>query len=91
MAFISDIMAPGGGILLLPFVRIVISILLVCTLTTFVVGVARIHMAILSFLSAGLLFSLHMFETAYNNIKSKSDNIKVVSNSSNNTRSEKTD
>jgi hypothetical protein len=73
MSFISDVMAPGGGVLLLPFVRVVIAMLLVCTIATFVAGVARIHMAILSFLSAGLLFSLHMFENAYNNLKQRSE------------------
>ena len=73
MSFISDIMAPGGGVLLLPFVRVVITLLLVCCIATFIAGVARIHMAILSFLSAGLLVSLHMFETAYNNIKNRSE------------------
>jgi hypothetical protein len=73
MSFISDVMAPGGGVLLLPFVRVVIAMLLVCTIATFLAGVARIHMAILSFLSAGLLFSLHMFENAYNNLKQRSE------------------
>ena len=69
MSFVSDIMAPGGGILLLPFIRAVVGLLLVCTTATFIAGVARVHMAILSFLSAGLLFSLQMFETAYNRVK----------------------
>eukprot|EP00541_Cyclophora_tenuis_P005368 CAMPEP_0116551972 /NCGR_PEP_ID=MMETSP0397-20121206/6239_1 /TAXON_ID=216820 /ORGANISM="Cyclophora tenuis, Strain ECT3854" /LENGTH=92 /DNA_ID=CAMNT_0004076893 /DNA_START=41 /DNA_END=319 /DNA_ORIENTATION=+ len=69
MSFASDIMAPGGGVLLLPFIRVVVGLLLFCTVATFIAGVARVHMAILSFLSAGLLFSLQMFETAYNNIK----------------------
>ena len=79
MSFIADIMAPGGGVLLLPFVRVVITLMLVCTITTFIAGVARIHMAILSFLSAGLLVSLHMFETAYNNIKNRSESSSTTS------------
>jgi len=61
---------PGGGIMLLPFVRLVIGCLLVLTLAGFFAGVARIHMAILSFLSAGLLFSLSMFESEFKKVKS---------------------
>jgi hypothetical protein len=61
----SQILQPGGGVLLLPFVKIVVGLLLLTTLTVFAAGVARIHMAILSFLSAGLLFSLSMFEVEY--------------------------
>jgi len=52
----------------LQFVKIVVSLLLLTTLTIFVAGVARIHMAILSFLSAGLLFSLSMFESEYKKV-----------------------
>jgi hypothetical protein len=81
MAFISDVMAPGGGILLIPFVRVVISLLLVCTISIFIAGVARIHMAILSFLSSGLLFSLWMFETAYNNMKNRNEGNSASSSS----------
>jgi hypothetical protein len=58
-------MQPGGGLLLIPFVRAIIAILLVLTMAGFCVGVARIHMIILSFLSAGLLFSISMFEREY--------------------------
>eukprot|EP00980_Cylindrotheca_fusiformis_P017893 scaffold5682_cov140-Cylindrotheca_fusiformis.AAC.4 len=64
-------MEPGGGLLLIPFVRIIIGTLLVLTLSGFVAGFARIHMAILSFLSAGLLFSISMFETEYNKVKQR--------------------
>lgn len=39
--------------MLLPFVRLVIGFLLLLTSVAAVVGVARIHMVILSFLSAG--------------------------------------
>ena len=39
--------------MLLPFVRLVIVFLLLLTLTAAIVGVARIHMIILSLLSAG--------------------------------------
>eukprot|EP00545_Synedropsis_sp_CCMP1620_P004548 CAMPEP_0119013626 /NCGR_PEP_ID=MMETSP1176-20130426/8631_1 /TAXON_ID=265551 /ORGANISM="Synedropsis recta cf, Strain CCMP1620" /LENGTH=93 /DNA_ID=CAMNT_0006966729 /DNA_START=18 /DNA_END=299 /DNA_ORIENTATION=+ len=73
MTFVSDVMAPGGGILLLPFVRIVITLLLICTVAIFIAGVARIHMAILAFLSSGLLFSLWMFESAVNNMKNNNN------------------
>ena len=64
-SFVSQIMQPGGGLLLIPFVRVIIGTLLVLTLAGFCVGIARIHMAVLSFLSAGLLFSISMFESEY--------------------------
>ena len=64
-SFVSQIMQPGGGLLLIPFVRLIIGTLLVLTLAGFLAGVARIHMAVLSFLSAGLLFSISMFESEY--------------------------
>lgn len=71
-SFVSQVMQPGGGVMLLPFVRVVIALLLVLTLSAFLAGVARIHMAILSFLGAGLLFSLSMFESEFKRVQSKS-------------------
>lgn len=85
MTFIADVMAPGGGVLLLPFVRVVISILLVCCVGTFIAGVARIHMAILSFLSGGLLVSLHMFEKAFNNLQNKNNQAPPAADNTNKT------
>lgn len=64
-SFAQQIMEPGGGLLLIPFVRAIIAILLVLTGSGFLAGIARIHMAVLSFLSAGLLFSISMFEREY--------------------------
>jgi hypothetical protein len=72
-SFMAQVMQPGGGVMLLPFVRGVIGLLLVLTLIGFSVGVARIHMAILSFLSAGLLVSLSMFESEYKKVNSYSN------------------
>lgn len=70
------------------------SLLLLTTLTIFVAGVARIHMAILSFLSAGLLFSLSMFESEYKRAMAQREG-EVVDNSeptsSANGKAEKTD
>lgn len=71
-SFVSQVMQPGGGVMLLPFVRIVIALLLVLTLAGFLAGIARIHMAILSFLGAGLLFSLSMFESEFKRVQSQS-------------------
>jgi hypothetical protein len=65
MSFIAQIMQPGGGIILLPFVRLVIAILLVLTVAAAVVGLARIHMIILAVLSSGLLVSLSFFESEF--------------------------
>lgn len=67
-SFVSSFLEPGGGIRLLPFVRVVIGILLLLTLAGAFFDVARIHMIILSFLSAGLLFSLSFFESEYNKV-----------------------
>lgn len=58
-------MQPGGGIMLLPFVRFVIGLLLVLTVIAALCDVARIHMVILSFLSGGLLVSLSFFESEF--------------------------
>jgi hypothetical protein len=71
-SFMSQVMQPGGGVMLLPFVRGVIGLLLVLTLAGFASGVARIHMAILAFLSAGLLVSLSMFESEFKRLNSYS-------------------
>jgi ER protein Pkr1 len=61
----AEIMQPGGGVILIPFVRVVIALLLVLTIMGFLAGVARIHMVVLAFLSSGLLFSLSMFEKEF--------------------------
>jgi hypothetical protein len=61
----TEIMQPGGGVILIPFVRIIIALLLVLTIMGIVANVARIHMIILSLLSGGLLFSLSMFEKEF--------------------------
>lgn len=71
MSFVSQVLEPGGGIKLLPFVRVVIAVLLILCLIGFFAGVARIHMAILSFLSAGLLVSLSFFEQEYKRVSSR--------------------
>mmetsp|Transcript_7344 Transcript_7344/g.11156 ORF Transcript_7344/g.11156 Transcript_7344/m.11156 type:complete len:93 (+) Transcript_7344:107-385(+) len=92
MSFASDVMAPGGGMLLIPFVRVVVTLLLICTVSIFIAGVARIHMAILSFLSAGLLLSIQFFESAYNKVKNRSSNESASqSTATTQKRGEKTD
>jgi len=53
-SMLSKILEPGGGVMLLPFVRLVICFLLLLTVTAAIVGVARIHMVILSILSSGM-------------------------------------
>ena len=68
-SFVSQVMQPGGGVMLLPVVRVVIACLLVLTLAAMLVGVARIHMAVLSLLSAGLLFSLSFFEAEFKKVQ----------------------
>jgi len=64
-SFVSQLMSPGGGMMLIPFIRLVIVLLMLTTSTTFVFGVARIHMGILTVLSGGLLLSISFFENEY--------------------------
>ena len=65
MSFVKNLLAPGGGVALIPFIRYTIACLLLVCMAAFVSGVARIHMAILSFLSGGLLISLSFFQSEY--------------------------
>lgn len=64
-SFVSQILSPGGGILLIPFIRMVIMVLFCTTSIAFCFGVARIHMAILSFLAGGLLMAISFFMNEY--------------------------
>jgi ribose/xylose/arabinose/galactoside ABC-type transport system permease subunit len=93
MSFFSDIMQPGGGIMLIPFVRAVIAILLCCCISGAIIGVARIHMIVLTFLSAGLLFSLSLFEQEFKKVHGGSrSGAGTVSSTSTSTKSDaKTD
>lgn len=76
----------------LQFVKIVVSLLLLTTLTIFVAGIARIHMAILSFLSAGLLLSLTVFEKEYKKLQaSREDEPSATPVSNSDSKEEKTD
>eukprot|EP00978_Attheya_sp_CCMP212_P045342 scaffold342805_cov102-Attheya_sp.AAC.2 len=74
-SFVAQLFEPGGGVALIPFIRFVIGCLLLTCLTAFIAGVARIHMFILSFLSCGLLVSMHFFQIEFervNNARSSS-------------------
>mmetsp|Transcript_15757 Transcript_15757/g.32284 ORF Transcript_15757/g.32284 Transcript_15757/m.32284 type:complete len:93 (+) Transcript_15757:173-451(+) len=68
-SIVSQLLAPGGGILLIPFIKGVVFCLLIVTSACMVADVARIHMAVLSFLSAGLLVSLTMFQNAWDRMQ----------------------
>ena len=70
MTFFKQLMEPGGGVMLIPFVRVVIFTLLCLTLLAAFLDVARLHMVILSFLCGGLFLSLQFFESEYNKLKS---------------------
>jgi len=65
MSFVAQILQPGGGLLLIPFIRSVIMCLFMLTVTAFVAGVARVHMAILASLAGGLLLSISFFMSEY--------------------------
>jgi uncharacterized protein involved in cysteine biosynthesis len=88
-SLIQEIMSPGGGVMLIPFVRVVISILLVLCIMGFVANVARVHMVVLGVLSAGLLFSLSLFEREFEKVRAS--NSKKVAITSVEKESNKTD
>jgi len=62
---VSQMFQPGGGVVLIPFIKKVIGCLCLVTMTAFFYGVARIHMAILTVLSSGLIWSLNFFESEF--------------------------
>ena len=73
-SFFAQIMQPGGGLMLLPFVRTIICCLLALTGTAAFLGVARIHMIVLTILSSGLLGSLYFFESEFKKVNGRSQN-----------------
>ena len=78
MSFAAQILQPGGGILLIPFIRSVITCLFLTTITAFIIGVARIHMAILSCLAGGLLLSISFFMSEYEKVMENKKNRAAV-------------
>mmetsp|Transcript_7917 Transcript_7917/g.17179 ORF Transcript_7917/g.17179 Transcript_7917/m.17179 type:complete len:91 (-) Transcript_7917:328-600(-) len=79
MSFVQDLLKPGGGIALIPFIRGTIWMLLLMVIIMGVLDVARIHMVVLAFLSTGLLVSISMFEKAWNDVqRSRSANGSVA-------------
>ena len=81
-SFVSEILSPGGAILLIPYIKIVISFLFCTTVVAFICGIARIHMAILSFLAGGLLISIHFFLAEYNRVLASKEQRAKVNRSS---------
>mmetsp|Transcript_18683 Transcript_18683/g.27050 ORF Transcript_18683/g.27050 Transcript_18683/m.27050 type:complete len:96 (+) Transcript_18683:62-349(+) len=81
--FVANLLQPGGGVALIPFIRYVIFALLCLTLTGFGLGVARIHMAVLSFLCAGLLVSLSVFQTEWDKLQKARAGEKTTSSEGN--------
>jgi len=59
--------------LLIPFTRAVILCLLLTTVTVFIMGVARIHMFILSVLSAGMWFALGLFQKEFSKVMNRDE------------------
>jgi len=68
MSFVAQILQPGGGILVIPFIRSVIMCLFLLTSTAFIAGIARVHMAILAFLAGCLLLSISFFMSEYDKV-----------------------
>lgn len=64
----AQLMAPGGAIQLIPFTRGVMVCLFLLTVTVFIWGVARVHMAILGVLSLGMYIVLGVFQTEYDTL-----------------------
>mmetsp|Transcript_4888 Transcript_4888/g.10790 ORF Transcript_4888/g.10790 Transcript_4888/m.10790 type:complete len:98 (-) Transcript_4888:388-681(-) len=68
-SFISQLLQPGGGIALIPFIRATVCLLLLMTIVIFICGIARVHMVVLASLSTGLLISISWFERAWNDVQ----------------------
>mmetsp|Transcript_29012 Transcript_29012/g.61576 ORF Transcript_29012/g.61576 Transcript_29012/m.61576 type:complete len:93 (-) Transcript_29012:248-526(-) len=69
MSVIQDMLKPGGGIALIPFIRMTILTLLLMVIVMGILDVARIHMVVLAFLSIGLLMSISHFEKVWNDVQ----------------------
>ncbi|KAL3763271.1 hypothetical protein ACHAWU_008974 [Discostella pseudostelligera] len=69
MSFVQDLLKPGGGIALIPFIRATIVVLLLMVIIMGIFDIARIHMIVLACLSTGLLISISMFEKAWNDVQ----------------------
>jgi hypothetical protein len=67
-SFFAQLMSPGGGIMLIPFIRGVIMCLFLTTIIAFVSGFARVHMAVLGSLAGGLLLSISFFMSQYEKV-----------------------
>lgn len=81
-SFFSQLMAPGGGVMLIPFIRGVIMCLFMTTIVAFICGVARVHMAVLGSLAGGLLLSISFFMSQYEQVVAASKkNVRAVSTS----------
>ena len=74
MSFVAQILQPGGGILIIPFIRSVIMCLFLLTSTAFIAGIARVHMAILACLAGCLLFSISFFMSEYEKVMKNNKN-----------------
>jgi len=90
-SFAAQLLAPGGGMIMIPFIRGVIGCLLFTTAGAFAFGVARLHMGILSFLSIGLLLSISFFEKEYAKAMSMRKTDAVVSHTEGSKPNDKTD
>lgn len=69
MSFIQDLLKPGGGVALIPFIRVIILLLLIMVIIMGIADVARIHMFVMGFLASGLLVSIWWFEKAWNDVQ----------------------
>ena len=77
--------------MLIPFIKVVIACLLLVTIVCMFAGVARIHMGILAFLSAGLLISLSMFQREWEKMKASRESDGADDSAPRTGGSEKTD
>lgn len=71
-SFFAQLMSPGGGIMLIPFIRGVIMCLFLTTIIAFISGFARVHMAVLGSLAGGLLMSISFFMNQYEKVLAES-------------------
>lgn len=88
-----QMMEPGGGVVLIPMIKITIGFLVLVCATAFFFGVARIHMAIMSVLGSGLILSLIFFESEWAKVHASRSSSSSLSSTTSNVKkdSEKTD
>ena len=71
--FLSNLLSPGSSEALVPYTKGVTYIIVLVCSVCFYLGIARIHMVVMSLLSIGLACSLNYLESVIAGIKEDGD------------------